>query len=451
MMMMQETQDRLQLITEKKKLQTEVENKRHQLEDDRRTLQYLKSKTLRERWLLDGAPSAGPDQNQDQVQRQVEQDEAKTRILEETISRLEQELVSLEIEDECQTITLPVATGSVKEVRGQGAPCPTVHEVKIHTSPQINTPRESTEMKRGKSAKKRDLVLHHRQGQDQNQDQEQRFRTLFKTRIGSKTNNRTPRSGARPGQAVYSVEITVERDRLTGETRVLSTNTTLPVDLSQQGIKVYEDEQKVVHEVNGEDGVHLLSCSEVDELIHKADEASMMSQTVATVNSLSTAELQEEAGPELQRSQSQVTVEIVGLEAKPPTELDVSEASAEKPVTMVFMGYQSVEDEAETKRVLGLHGTVTAELVVIDDANGKMSPGGHVEQEARRGAQTEALPPLTSSASSASPPSAKPTAAMMASNGETTAREAECEAGRETGGVVEVKKKKQPCMCCSIM
>ncbi|KAG7513917.1 paralemmin-1 isoform X1 [Solea senegalensis] len=361
----------------------------------------FQSKTLRERWLLDGAPSAGPDQNQDQVQRQVEQDEAKTRILEETISRLEQELVSLEIEDECQTITLPVATGSVKatEVRGQGAPCPTVHEVKIHTSPQINTPRESTEMKR----------------------------------------------------AVYSVEITVERDRLTGETRVLSTNTTLPVDLSQQGIKVYEDEQKVVHEVNGEDGVHLLSCSEVDELIHKADEASMMSQTVATVNSLSTAELQEEAGPELQRSQSQVTVEIVGLEAKPPTELDVSEASAEKPVTMVFMGYQSVEDEAETKRVLGLHGTVTAELVVIDDANGKMSPGGHVEQEARRGAQTEALPPLTSSASSASPPSAKPTAAMMASNGETTAREAECEAGRETGGVVEVKKKKQPCMCCSIM
>ncbi|XP_058493528.1 paralemmin 1a isoform X2 [Solea solea] len=395
MMMMQETQDRLQLITEKKKLQTEVENKRRQLEDDRRTLQYLKSKTLRERWLLDGAPSAGPDQNQDQVQRQVEQDEAKTRSLEETISRLEQELVSLEIEDECQTITLPVATGSVKEVRGQGAPHPIVHEVKVHTSPQINTPRESMEMKR----------------------------------------------------AVYSVEITVERDRLTGETRVLSTNTTLPVDLSQQGIKVYEDEQKVVHEVNGEDGVHLLSCSEVDELIHKADEASMMSQTVATVTSLSTAEFQEEAGPELQRSQSQVAVEIVGLEAKPSTELDVSEASAEKPVTMVFMGYQSVEDEAETKRVLGLQGTVTAELVVINDANGKMSPGGRVEEEACSRAQTEALPPLTSSASSDSPPRAKPPAAMMASNGETATREAECEAG----GVVEVKKKKQPCMCCSIM
>ena len=43
--------------------------------------------------------------------------------------------------------------------------------------------------------------------------------------------------------AMYSVEITVERDKVTGETRVLSTNTLLPVDLSQ-GVKVYEDEQK---------------------------------------------------------------------------------------------------------------------------------------------------------------------------------------------------------------
>lgn len=43
---------------------------------------------------------------------------------------------------------------------------------------------------------------------------------------------------------MYSVEIKVERDRATGETRVLSTNTTLPVDLSHQGVKVYEDERK---------------------------------------------------------------------------------------------------------------------------------------------------------------------------------------------------------------
>lgn len=44
--------------------------------------------------------------------------------------------------------------------------------------------------------------------------------------------------------AMYSVEITVEKDLVTGETKVLSTNTLLPKDLSHQGVKVYEDEQK---------------------------------------------------------------------------------------------------------------------------------------------------------------------------------------------------------------
>lgn len=45
----------------------------------------LQSKALRERWLLEGAPSAGSEQ--DEVKKQLEEDEAKTRSLEETIMR----------------------------------------------------------------------------------------------------------------------------------------------------------------------------------------------------------------------------------------------------------------------------------------------------------------------------------------------------------------------------
>ncbi|XP_067452122.1 paralemmin 1a isoform X5 [Thunnus thynnus] len=334
-------QDRLQLLAEKRKWQTEVENKKRQLEDDRRTLQHLKSKALRERWLLDGAPSAGPEQ--DEVKRQLEQDEAKTRSLEDTINRLEQELVSLESGGASQTIKhTTVTSGSVKAV-----------EVKGHSSSQ--------------------------------QDR-----------------------AAATGQVV-----------------------------------------QVVHEMNGEDAV-LLSSSEVEELIHKADEASMMSQTIATVTSLPTAEVQEEAGPEPQ----QVATEITGLEAKPESELGVAEASEEKPVTMVFMGYQSVEDEDETKKVLGLRGTVKAELVLIEDTNGKTSPEGGKEEAAQTAAPSpnsttpppvSTAPPPTSTAlppASAAPPASKPPETAAASNGET--REAE-------GGVVQIKKEKQPCKCCSIM
>lgn len=44
--------------------------------------------------------------------------------------------------------------------------------------------------------------------------------------------------------AMYSVEITVEKDKVTGETRVLSSTTLLPREPLPQGIKVYEDETK---------------------------------------------------------------------------------------------------------------------------------------------------------------------------------------------------------------
>nr|XP_008123254.1 PREDICTED: paralemmin-1-like [Anolis carolinensis] len=44
--------------------------------------------------------------------------------------------------------------------------------------------------------------------------------------------------------AMYSVEITVEKDKVTGETKVLSSTTRLPKDHSVQGVKVYEDEMK---------------------------------------------------------------------------------------------------------------------------------------------------------------------------------------------------------------
>lgn len=310
-------QDRLQLIAEKRKWQTEIENKKRQLEDDRRALQHLKSKALRERWLLDGAPSA----EQDEVKRQLEQDEAKTRSLEETINRLEQELVSLE-SGGCQIIThTVVSSGSIK----------------------------------------------------------------------------------------------------------------------------------VVHEMNGENDVHLLSSTEVDELIH---EASMIPQTVAKVTSLPAVALQQEeaayelpseaqAEPEPARAEPEpARVEITGLEAKPDAEPSITEASEENPVTMVFMGYQSVEDQAETEKVLGLQGTVKAELVLIEDSEEKTSSAESYETATAQLTQMEALPPSNCSTVPIQPSAKDPETSV--SNGEKAAEP-------EDGAVEINKKQKQPCKCCTIM
>lgn len=228
--------------------------------------------------------------------------------------------------------------------------------------------------------------------------------------------------------------------------------------------------------MNGEDGGHQLSCSEVEELIHKADEASMMSQTVDTVSSLPAAEVQEEEGlvrePPSLSQKSIYPVEIPGLEARPAPESSVAEASTENPVTMVFMGYQSVEDEAETKRVLGLQGTVKAELVIIDDANNKTSAGGRDEDKTSGRAGTQGLPPLISTPQ---PTATKPPESMMAKTKEAIKEmprkslgntpkdpvgkraqdpHGDCGGdpiGEATSEVVKIKKGKQPCKCCTIM
>ncbi|KAM4629591.1 paralemmin 1a [Polymixia lowei] len=314
-------QERLQVIAEKRKRQTEMENKKRQLEDDRRQLQHLKSKALRERWLLDGAPSGGWEQ--DEVKKQLEEDEAKTRGLEENISRMEQELTELE-------------TGGSK---------------------------------------------------DHLQDQQH-----------------IPVSGA---------------------------------------------VVKVVHEMNGQTGVHQLSSSEVDELIFKADEASMISHTVSV--SSGPQDPREEPSHEAPSTPQHPTVEITGLEAKPGstsqpgTEAGITEASSENPVTMVFMGYQSVEDEAETQKVLGLEGTVTAQLVLIQDGEGKTSPGGSaepVDPEEGAGAKEEQTAPPNGSTATSQPPSKA--LEPGGSNGE--------QGGEPEGGAAEISnKEKQPCKCCTIM
>ncbi|XP_058646884.1 paralemmin 1a isoform X2 [Onychostoma macrolepis] len=382
-------QERLQAIAEKRKRQTEIENKKRQLEDDRRQLQHLKSKALRERWLLDGAPTAGSEE--DETTKQLREDEAKTRGLEETILRLERELEELET-GVSATSTKENLSDAIQEVNTKtfektivmDSVTDSVTEVKVHVSPRLEKSGGVSDMMRA---------------------------------------------------AMYSVEITVEKDLVTGETKVLSTNTLLPKDLLQQGVKVYEDEQKVVHEVRSVDGavtngVHQLSSSEVEELLHKADEVTM-SESSKTTPRLERG--QAEKVEKVEKVEKDVVPaaapikEITGVEAKPATpQTEVGGASTENPVTMVFMGYQSVEDEDETKKVLGMESTtVKAEVVLIEDGDAKTATGD---------AKQEQAPP---NGSPAEPPKAE---------------EAAGESGQQEGGAAEVKsKEKQPCKCCIIM
>ncbi|KAM9242716.1 paralemmin-1 isoform 2-T2 [Dugong dugon] len=376
-------QERLQAIAEKRRKQAEIENKRRQLEDGRRQLQHLKSKALRERWLLEGTPSSASEGDED-MRKQMQEDEQKARLLEESVSRLEKEIEVLENGD-----AIPVTKENA------AAPSP------------ARAPARSP----AKEEDKEEVVVN---------SQQTPVGTPKEKRSVCNTPLRTVDGSTMMKAAMYSVEITVEKDKVTGETRVLSSTTLLPQEPFPQGIKVYEDETKVVHAVDGtaENGIHPLSSSEVDELIHKADEITL-SEAGSTAGASETRGAVEEA---IRTTPSRR--EITGVQAQP------GEATSgppgvrpgqEPPVTMIFMGYQNVEDEAETKKVLGLQDTITAELVVIEDA-------------------AEPKEPAPPNGSAAEPPA-------------TTGSREENRAGPEAtvSDPQDLDMKKQRCKCCSIM
>ncbi|NXD70739.1 PALM protein, partial [Eolophus roseicapillus] len=382
-------QERLQAIAEKRKRQAEIENKRRQLEDDRRQLQHLKSKALRERWLLEGAPASASEEDE-AMKKQMQEDEVKTKELEEAIQRLEKELETLENSSSAASTKenlAEVAAAPAKEEKAEPVP----NTQKVGTATLHRQPEKKVSSSPMKAVEGTDMMK----------------------------------------AAMYSVEITVEKDRVTGETKVLSSTTLLPQNHCLQGVKVYEDELKVVHAVSAEDGAlqngaHPLSSSEVEELLHKADEATLSEGAAAKVG--------EEPGSAAGSQKATPRREITGLQtkARESPAPEGTEPSREQPVTMIFMGYQNVEDEDETKKVLGLEGTIKAELVVIEDAESKPEPA-HKDHAPPNGTALEpaAAQPLREESPGGQNPGANA----------TDAKEAE----------QDTDVKKQRCKCCTVM
>nr|XP_033811963.1 paralemmin-1 isoform X2 [Geotrypetes seraphini] len=386
-------QERLQAIAEKRKRQAEVENKRRQLEDDRRHLQHLKSKALRERWLLEGTPSS-TSQEDEALKHQMQEDELKAKELEESIQRLEKELEMLENGDSAASTKENLAEAAVKEEKREDMIATTngVQKTPLATIEGRKTSKSPVKMIEGA-----DMLR----------------------------------------AAMYSVEITVEKDKVTGETKVLSSTTLLPQDLSLQGVKVYEDELKVVHEVRVDDhirhnDIHLLSSSEVDDLIHKADEVSDIEKR----DDVGKGDMKNSKDDKPSSQKATPRKEITGVQAESPkiqNNQEGSEPSKEQPVTMIFMGYQNVEDENETKKVLGLEGTIKAELVVIEDAEKAVSADSIGKEHA---------PPNGSTVEPA---------ALQKEDNQVGGEKPEANNRDAKGGEQDLDMKKHRCKCCTVM
>uniref|UniRef100_A0A7N8XL49 Palm2 and akap2 fusion n=1 Tax=Mastacembelus armatus TaxID=205130 RepID=A0A7N8XL49_9TELE len=159
---------------------------------------------------------------------------------------------------------------------------------------------------------------------------------------------------------MFAMEINVEHDPQTGEQRVLSANRVNPLDATSRGVKVYDDGRKVVYQITSAGGVSTTtvengwSSAQVDQLIQSAGQVTV--SPAAPEAYVSPADV-DDLSPPSSHSGNELS--------SPP------QASAEHPVTMVFLGYQDVEDMSESRRLLGFDGAVKAEVVLIDEDDEK--------------------------------------------------------------------------------
>lgn len=253
--------------------------------------------------------------------------------------------------------------------------------------------------------------------------------------------------------ALFAMEINVQKDLRTGESRVLSTCTVPAQELQQRGIKVYDDGRKSVYALHSTleqpeaNGVDELSPKEVEELLRQAtvkrkkpqDQNQPQYNKNCQNNHCSEIyNMDMSKWAELESSQSSVhypyqeihepahmfhnysdqneyyhnsngnSYEIYEDETRtepkqfytpqethrgtqsqhvvnhiPPLsyredpKLSVLHTlPSDEPVTMIFMGYQKAEEDAQS-----YEGSVQAELVIIEDAEEEASTSAIVSQK----------------------------------------------------------------------
>ncbi|XP_015260203.1 PREDICTED: uncharacterized protein LOC107104666 [Cyprinodon variegatus] len=87
--------ERIQAITDKRRIQEDIAKKRRQIEEEKLKLQYIKKKALREQWLMDGL-SQQTEEEQEAMRLQAQDEQQQSDQLQSNILRIEKEIEALE-------------------------------------------------------------------------------------------------------------------------------------------------------------------------------------------------------------------------------------------------------------------------------------------------------------------------------------------------------------------
>ncbi|XP_057193224.1 paralemmin-3 isoform X2 [Triplophysa rosa] len=154
-------QQRLQAITEKRRLQEEQERAKREIEDERLRLQQLKRKSLRDQWLMEGPPTSPDSTSPRSPLWGSKAQEIETRInkLQETSERLAEEEVKLKehIEDGFDLTNSDAQPHDKEQEEAEPAETP-VHSVSEQTTLVTETVPNGPVVENGKDEKKDESV-----------------------------------------------------------------------------------------------------------------------------------------------------------------------------------------------------------------------------------------------------------------------------------------------------
>ncbi|XP_009500487.2 palmdelphin [Phalacrocorax carbo] len=247
---------RFQAITDKRKLQEEITQKRLKVEEEKMKHQHLKKKALREKWLLDGLSSLTP-KEQEEMQKQNQEDQQRTHELERDIFRLEKEIEALEREEMEVSAKEEAILKKLKSVEKT-----TEDIIKSVKTEKAGVEKEAADYI---YASIPDLPKYFRP-------------STLRSTAHAATDDEDKR------KALFAMEIKVEKDMKTGENTVLSTIPLPSKEFKETGIKVYDDGRKSVYAVstNGsttQNGMDELAPVEVEDLLRQATEKNSQSPT----------------------------------------------------------------------------------------------------------------------------------------------------------------------------
>uniref|UniRef100_A0A3B4AQT8 Palmdelphin n=1 Tax=Periophthalmus magnuspinnatus TaxID=409849 RepID=A0A3B4AQT8_9GOBI len=216
-------------VQDKRRIREDISHKRRDIEEEKLKLQYIKKKSLREQWLMDGLQS----EEEREAMKIQAQDDLLTHsaLIFVCVLRMEKEMEELEEQELDLSAKEENILKRLKEVER------TTEDI-IKVTP-VHSWVKCTTTERGQ------MYPYATHG----------------------------RSNVFCVAATFAMEISVELDKRTGKTQVISTASITPDMIQEKGLKVYEDTRKSVYALSpggGSGEVSAMTHTDVDELLRQA-------------------------------------------------------------------------------------------------------------------------------------------------------------------------------------